>query len=356
MDTAQPPFARARLDSLTGIRAIAAFLVFWHHANEHYDGVSSGMVGVSLFYLLSGFVMAWTDRPEDSARDFYIRRLARIAPAYVAAVVLALTFKLFEGNLIARDLAAFTLLQSWVPSPSIYFAASAVFWSLSCEVFFYATFPIIRTLTRRLNTRGLWTLGVAAVCVSFTIATVGSFFPYTRTLQWATVVFPPARLPEFVLGVVLGTLMSRGWRPRVSVALAALLATASVTLAAFVPYSFSRYAVTLIPFALLIVALGSADASGRRLPTQSRILVTLGAWSYCFYLVHLVALELVIGLFVNARLPLPPGVLCGLLTATVTAFTLHRWIETPSDRRLRAMLSPARSPQRANDKEFGPTR
>ena len=81
-----------QLDSLTGIRAIAAFLVFWHHANGLYGGISSGMVGVSLFYILSGFVMAWVDRDGDTAGQFYRRRFARIYPAYAVSVTAAIGY------------------------------------------------------------------------------------------------------------------------------------------------------------------------------------------------------------------------------------------------------------------------
>lgn len=136
--TASPPNSRTglRLDSLTGGRAIAAFLVFWHHGAEQIEGgISSGVVGVSLFYVLSGFVMAWTDPVSDTAWPFYRCRFARIYPVYFVAVTVAIAVAVLGGRFEPVDLAAYTLLQSWSPFDEVYFAANAVFWSLSREVF-----------------------------------------------------------------------------------------------------------------------------------------------------------------------------------------------------------------------------
>jgi peptidoglycan/LPS O-acetylase OafA/YrhL len=293
------------------------------------------MVGVSLFYILSGFVMAWTDREDDTAALFYRRRFARIYPVYFVAVTLAIGFAVLGGRFEPVDLAAYSLLQSWVPFDEVYFAANAVLWSLSCEVFFYLAFPVLRRYTRKLSDRGLWQLGAAAVAVSLLIAGVASFFPVTQTVGWAVIVFPPARFPEFVLGVVLGSLMARGWRPRVPVSLAFGLSAFGVVAALFVPYAFSRYAVTLIPFVLLVVALASADLAGRRVFTQWAWMVKLGVWSYCFYLVHLMVLNRMEGIGDRLGIPVIVTVLLAVPASIVAAWLLHILVERPFERILR---------------------
>ncbi|MDR6875125.1 peptidoglycan/LPS O-acetylase OafA/YrhL [Microbacterium barkeri] len=122
--------------------------MFWHHSSSRFDDVvSSGMVGVSLFSLLSGFVMARTDREGETARTYYRKRFARIYPASFIACVLVITWHALRGGLEVTDFAAFTLLQSWVPDKAVDFAAQAIFWSLSCEAFFYLAFPAIRVVT-----------------------------------------------------------------------------------------------------------------------------------------------------------------------------------------------------------------
>ena len=324
------------LASLTGIRAIAAFLVFWHHGNEYYDGWgSSGMVGVSLFYLLSGFLMAWVDRENDTAGTFYRRRFARIYPSYFVAVVFAIALSVLAGTFEPADFAAFTLVQSWVPSESFYFAANAVFWSLSCEAFFYAAFPAIRLVTRRLAARGLCVLGAIAAITSIAIAWVGSLLPVSETLTWAVVVFPPSRLPEFVIGVVLGTLFVRGWRPRISIWVSFPVAAVGVVAAMFVPYAWSRFAVTLIPFAILLLSLAAADLRGQRVFTQWAWLVKLGEWSFCFYLVHLMVMSACSAVANRIGLPDYVAVLIALPASIVAAWLLHIAVERPMNARLR---------------------
>lgn len=326
---------KIRLDSLTGIRAIAAFLVFWHHSSSRFeDSLSSGMVGVSMFYLLSGFVMAWTDRTDENAWTYYRKRFARIVPAYVVACVAVIMWRTLRSGFEPTDLAALTLLQAWVPDPSIYFAAQAIFWSLSCETFFYLAFPAIRQVTRRLRSRGLTVVGVCATMVSLTLGAIGTQLSASAA-QWVTGIFPPARIPEFIIGAVLGTLMSRGWRPRLSLWWVTPLAVVAVAVAAFAPLALARYTVTLIPFILLVASLASSDLTGKPSIFRGRILVTLGAWSYCIYLVH--GLCLWVTDLVTARVGLPNSVsvASALIVTIVSAWALHSIIERPFERLLR---------------------
>lgn len=116
MTSSGPTSARLlRLDSLTGVRFFAAMLVFGFHALHYVSGLevfSAGMVGVSLFYILSGFVMAWTAREDDRPSLFYRRRFARIYPAFIAAWLVSLALLLVSGNLMAWDALPPTLLQA----------------------------------------------------------------------------------------------------------------------------------------------------------------------------------------------------------------------------------------------------
>ncbi len=326
---------KPRLRSLTGIRAIAAILVFWHHGDGLYGGISSGMVGVSLFYILSGFVMAWVDRQDDTDLLFYRRRFARIYPAYAVAAILAIAYAAVTIGVSWKDFFAFTLLQSWVPDETVYFAGSAVFWSLSCEAFFYVTFPLIRRLTRALTSRGLWIVAGGAGIVSLSVAGVGVGFSESQQLTWAVVVFPLVRLPEFVIGVCLGSLMARGWAPRIPLTAAWTFAVAGVIAAMFAPYSLSRYAVTLIPFAVLVVALASADLRGARVFTSSKWMVRLGDWSYCFYLIHLVVIMVTVSVASRVGLPIWATLAVALVGSSIVASLLHRFVEKPADDRLR---------------------
>ncbi len=77
--------------ALTGIRAIAAYLVFLHHFNPIDRGgilkrlVNEFYIGVSIFFVLSGFLITY--RYLDSLslvslRKYFLNRIARIYPIY----------------------------------------------------------------------------------------------------------------------------------------------------------------------------------------------------------------------------------------------------------------------------------
>ena len=88
-----------RLDALTGLRWWAAFVVFvFHMVNRHRAAARadrrglqpSGYLGVTFFFVLSGFVLTWSARPERDKRTFYWRRFARIYPSHFVTLLLAI--------------------------------------------------------------------------------------------------------------------------------------------------------------------------------------------------------------------------------------------------------------------------
>jgi peptidoglycan/LPS O-acetylase OafA/YrhL len=236
-----------------------------------------------------------------------------------------------------------TLLQSWVPSETVYFATNAVFWTLSCEAFFYLVFPPIHRIVRGWTVRQAVTGIVVLVAAVEVLASAVWLSGGGPVLHWAEVVFPVSRAAEFVLGVLLGVMAAQGVRRSPSLGVAVALAGAAFVVANLVPAAFRDVAVTLVPFALLIWAAAQADLAGRRSLFRSRPIVALGTWSYAFYLVHsLVMMAWFEGLhragIVQSPLTAVPLVLavCGALAcALAAAWLLHKTVEVPWERRLR---------------------
>ncbi|WP_066042127.1 acyltransferase family protein [Herbiconiux solani] len=333
------------LQSLTGLRWIAAFVVFAYHIRNlnYFNGggytamsyvFGGGYTGVSLFFLLSGFVLAWADRPGVSIAGFWKRRVARIYPLHLVclAVALALAATILPGIASPHPLAALanlTLTNVW--SAEWYQAGNPVSWSLAVEAFFYLLFPFVIRYVRVLNNAGLWLLGAVALGLVFALPT----FWWQLPSLVASSASPLARLPEFVLGVTLGALMRRGaWRgPRLLPA--AVIALAGYAYSQFYPmnpYGFA--AITVVGYALLIAALARADLSGRFTVLSSRPLVRLGEISFAFYLIHL----LVVGVIASAwpggapQAPLLLGAALTLLAFTVAlglAWMLWKFVEIP---------------------------
>jgi len=80
----RPQYATAAIPSLDGLRAIAVLLVFFAHSGV--ENIIPGGLGVTIFFVLSGYLITTLMRIEQSRsgsisyRGFYLRRLLRLLP------------------------------------------------------------------------------------------------------------------------------------------------------------------------------------------------------------------------------------------------------------------------------------
>lgn len=143
------PSRAEHLPALDGLRAVAVFVVISYHAGV-MQGVP-GDLGVTLFFVLSGFLITWLLAKEFAAtgsisiRSFYARRALRIFPAYYVFILFSLTVDTALGHRWPRGLiaVAFTYLVNYYnaflghPTTSIAHA-----WSLAVEEQFYLLWPL----------------------------------------------------------------------------------------------------------------------------------------------------------------------------------------------------------------------
>jgi peptidoglycan/LPS O-acetylase OafA/YrhL len=92
-------------NTLTGVRAIAAFMVYLHHFNPipkeyriHYI-IKEMHIGVTLFFVLSGFLIAYRylDLYNFNFRNYIINRVARIYPMYFLLTTITFLFILYNN-------------------------------------------------------------------------------------------------------------------------------------------------------------------------------------------------------------------------------------------------------------------
>ncbi|GAQ53325.1 acyltransferase [Streptomyces sp. LBUM 1476] len=344
---ARVPLPKGSLPSLTGMRWAAALLVFLHHIrNFGYFGGESGRlvdwaagpgaVGVSFFFVLSGFVLAWSARDGDSAHRFWRRRLARIYPVHLvtALLTLVLAATLIPGlrpSGTGETVANLLLVSSW--KRDWWQAVNPVSWSLTCEAFFYAVFPLLHVFLRRLGSRAL--VGVMAAAALLVLLLPWANLHYS--LDWTLTSNPAARLPEFVLGAAAGCLVRLGaWRgPGLDVSLA--LTVVGYFLTHQLPNGYSTSACTVIGLALLIPAAAMADLRGLPSFWRRRRLVVLGEWSFAFYMVHVLVLRLGEQLLPLRHLPTALALTvtgAALLVSLGLAWALYEGVERPGRRLL----------------------
>lgn len=351
-----------RLDSLTGLRWWAALAVFLFHVRNlvPLPGPISeiaryGNFGVAFFFILSGFVLTWSWRPSVGIGTFYWRRFARIYPLHIVTLALAIpVFYSFSPDPtqtwvkpfdVAVLVLCVLLLQGWSRDPAVMFAGNPAAWTLTVEMFFYATHPFIMKAVRRFTRKtALWTaLVILVASAAMRVIIVANPTGWFAALPW-----PVLRLNEFVIGMCLAWAIRQGWRPRVPVWVpVSLLATYVLGMTALqeLPQTHAVYA-ALVPFvsetmialfALMICAFATADLEGRSRISRSKPLVLLGEWSYAFYLIHATLIYIALAHFGTQHGVVGLGWIFALLIiAIVGAWALHVFVERPVESRLRA--------------------
>ncbi len=365
----------ADLPALTSLRFVAAAMVFVFHLRQftNYDwayAIAPGMnQGVSFFFVLSGFVLAYAYHERRySWRSFYLARFARVWPLHMVcmlALLAALPLRFARGQDMDAGASAVTfalkalLLDAWVPTRATLSSWNAVSWSLSVEAAFYAVFPLLLVAVSR---RPALTLaGAAALTFLVYSAGVALGLPLSDGGRWGPTLvdlgyLPPARLFEFSLGVAACRVW-RGWlapakaSPAAWSALeaAALLATALWLFVAIPPlvhgtdgalFAWLRVSGASLGFAVVILAFaGGRGVVGRFL--SLRPCVALGEASFAFYLVHAVVLR-VLPLY----RALGPATLSAAAFALslALAFALRHSVEAPMRRIILGL--PRRTPAR----------
>lgn len=349
-----------RLDSLTGLRFFAAWLVVAHHFTNlgdlpfvwRYTGF--GATGVTFFFVLSGFVLTWSFVPRDTPPRFYWRRFARIWPLHVVTTLIALPV-FYSMRDVPYDWSAITLsfllLHAWVPTASTYFAGNPASWSLSCELFFYAIHPLIIRKTLVLRLAALAAATVVVLAAMFIVARWSPEWFSTRIVGWLLYISPLFRVGEFLLGVALAAAMKRGFRVPIGVIPAALLVAAwfhfeyrvspqQLGLELRVLTANATYVVLPVLYAALIAACAQLDLSGSRSLLRTKPMVLLGQWSYALYLIHASVIYVLLDRYGFQTYNAVENTLWfGLVTliSVVASAVLYTVVEHPVEQRLRQL-------------------
>lgn len=302
---AAPPAPARRLGSLTGMRFFAAIGVVLIHVGgqfAHRSWITAaegfGYIGVSFFFVLSGFVLTWSNS-EQRARRFWWLRFARVWPTQFVLALFAMTVIALKEQMpgpLGRG-ADLLLLQAWSPDQTVYYGGNGVSWSLSAEMFFYLLFPLAVIPLRRMRGRGLALTALGTLAVLFAtpwiVITIGVS---GVTYAWLFFVFPPYRFGEFLLGMILARAVRLGLRvpaPRCAWLLGALGLAGTVwgmnvhTMSTHQVIERPYVALLVLPFFVLLLAAGaSRDLSAASWWLGSRPLLRLGEWSFALYLVH----------------------------------------------------------------------
>jgi peptidoglycan/LPS O-acetylase OafA/YrhL len=323
--------------ALDGLRGLAVLLVILRHSG--LPGVeSSGAVGVSLFFVLSGFLITSLLVEERkrttsvSLTAFYQRRVLRLLPALVVVIVLVTAFSMMVGvahNPLLRAAAALAYVGNWVQAAGMSLGLLGHTWTLAVEEQFYLLWPLVLIALLRWRRGGLgvllwFAIGAAALSTIERPVLAGLGASEDR-LTFGGDLY----IAALMLGCALSIWMesNRGLRlPAVIGAgsLVALVAFSAVPLDLFL----NGPGTVVAPLATLAIAGLLTPGTGTRLLSM-RPLVATGKISYGLYLWHapLLAWAASAGLLSPFSLPLLVAVSFALAVAS------YRFVEQPFLRR-----------------------
>ena len=318
-----------RLRGVDALRGIAALGVVFYHAVDQGKNVlpnnifdypirlvqiasSFGYIGVFLFFVISGFCihLQWAKsqaagtKPEIRFGPFWKRRIRRLYPPYVIALLLYL---LLTASTLGLDVTHFLfydigmhLLMLHNLDPHTCYTINGVFWTLAIEEQLYLAYFLL------LFVRVRWGWGVTlAVCLLARLAWmgfshvvwlktgVGIPVPESAAVHWFT-----WALGAMGVEVMCGLISLRGWSR--DLRLATVLIVGASALSSYLPFIskdtilhnsgwFVMHPMWGIGFFIVVNRMVLAESSWLRrgkLPSKVSLFATMGIFSYSLYLTH----------------------------------------------------------------------
>lgn len=351
--------------ALTSIRFFAAALVVWEHLPMlpglewmRIPATCTGQTGVTVFFVLSGFIMChtygdrdWTGRFGANARVFYGHRFARIYPLHWLMFLFALPLGLHSHTArvpVSEIPWQLTLTDMLWPGHHAASQPVKAAWTLSCEALFYLLAPVFFVVLQRVK-KPLTASVVLLFGITGALLAMIWLFPGGYWLAYEY-------LPEFLVGMAGFHLARRMDLSRIGFPLLAgggLLLVLAAAVNLHWPSEIGRFYYT--PGALLVI-LGCANvagATGRFLSLP--FLVLLGHASYALYLMHdpilryLKASLDIEGIIFSFPWNIIIGavIFSGIIGASILCF---KYYENPVRLRLRSRLERGARPGAANRK------
>ena len=319
MPIAQPALRGTHYPALDGVRGLAILMVVLHNFEIYgarlsgFAGrllqvsIGGGWIGVTLFFVLSGFLITGilldTQREPGHFRRFYLRRTLRIAPLYYAVLLVTFVVLPLVGFVPApvradqpQQFWLWAYLSNWVLPFDIANHSFPHFWSLAVEEQFYLLWPL---LTWRCSPRAVLRWGLALALLAPFVRAGVLLGGGTSDMVY---VWSPCRMDALALGgSVAAALRVPGLASKLIAYRRRWLAGAATMfvgcIVGFHGLSHSTFALQTLGYSLLalsfsglVLALACADLAGdtrfgARLWRAAPLRV-LARYSYGIYIIH----------------------------------------------------------------------
>lgn len=339
----------ADLLHLDMIRFVAAItVVIYHFRNQAIFGDVRGSslaffdnwsLAVSVFFVISGIVISFVYHERYVAKDFWVARLARLAPLHYATLFAYAGIGLVFGLLNLEwqeqskiDATCFWSHLTFTQSLGICDrdAYNHVSWSISAEMAAYAAFPVLLAWSRRQPRL----MPIIAMALPFLATLIIPSVPepwFERTFNFGVL----RGLIDFTVGVALFSIRDRLAalaHPRIALAGASAIVLVGMSTAAFPGFVLLVACYALVAFAY------AADLQGRNL-YWATTLAPLGALTYGIYMLHPLVRTFFLSLFLKMGLSVNVAVVLDIGVVIIAAYVSYFLFETPMRRAIRTRFS-----------------
>lgn len=297
-----------KLKHIDSLRGTAILLVILVHTAQSVKGISLplsvfaeyGQMGVQLFFIVSAYTLCLSAERRQEERlkniNFFIRRFFRIAPLYYSGILFYILWAVVKGYInsgylvlpeqynFLNILTNLLFVHGFYPPANNNIAPGG--WSIGTEMAFYACFPLIYPVAKRITSCGLLSLLMLPL-----LALILNIFIQSSTGQKAEInnfiYFNLVnQMPVFLIGIVLfqserlGYLRSLSWKNDVLGFSFFTIASMAVWRSG-VPYTFA-----LVPFISGISFVFLYDLLLKNSWLNNTLIVTLGKVSFSAYIFH----------------------------------------------------------------------
>ncbi|EHG9339361.1 acyltransferase [Salmonella enterica] len=358
-----------KLNSLQALRGVAALLVvLFHYRGFLNDGAqenptiwdklfSPGIIGVDIFFIISGFIMVYTTwhymRGKASLVRFLLNRAIRIIPLYYICLIIAF---LLEGAMstfhypdkVQNILSAltFTLYKtSTIPHYIDDGGTYNIRWTLNYEIYFYLVFALCLLVKHRvlaLVTWGILVTSIIPVIAGYQPAIDAQGYPFSS--PYFGFLTNPLLL-EFIIGVIVGWLYIKIKQNFTSRKVDLLSSISAIVLLVFIiwgiytggVHALDRKSSLILGLFVLSLTLGESVL----LVFIPRFLTYVGNISFSLYLLHsAVGLAVVkrVGAVGDSTLKMIPSALVAIGVSILAAHFTHKYVEINLTQKLKNKL------------------
>ncbi|MGE6472844.1 acyltransferase family protein [Serratia proteamaculans] len=295
-----------KIKALTSLRFFAALGVFMTHYSQLYLNsqnniiktlspiFSEGYIWVGFFFILSGFIISYSQDKKtaaDSVSVYIKKRFARIYPIHILVFIFFILY--FYNSLPDMNqrspLINIFLLQSWVPETNAFWGYNAVSWSLSVEVFFYVAFLPLAMLNDK------YLIYLLTILLSILLASHLHQFDTRDKMVWFYYINPASRLVDFVTGMLLYRLYKRNEKIKkliqkngtayelLSIIIMCVFLYGAIRWQFDKSWRYDVYYILPMSFIIFVFSFHSGKLSKT---LSHRPLVFLGEISFCLYVTH----------------------------------------------------------------------